>query len=71
MCLYPNAACHTYLLYCVTLKSKSWCFISGKRRTLVDSFLALKEANDDEGHTFQQSASAQSAQLSLKDGVFR
>ena len=47
------------------------CFVSGKRRTLVDSFLALKDANDDGGHTYQQSASAQSAKLSLKDGVFR
>ena len=37
----------------------------------MDSFLALKDANDDGGHTYQQSASAQSAQLSLKDGVFR
>ena len=37
----------------------------------MDSFLALKDANDEGGHTYQQSASAQSAQLSLKDGVFR
>ena len=53
------------------LKVKQGLLIAGKRRTLVDSFLALKEANDEEGHTYQQSASAQSAQLSLKDGVFR
>ena len=49
----------------------SYCFVSGKRRTLVDSFLALKDTNDEGAHTYQQSASAQSAKLSLEDGVFR
>jgi len=42
-----------------------------QKRTLVDSFLALKENNDDRSHTYQQSGSAQSANLSLKDGVFK
>ena len=37
----------------------------------MDSFLALKENNDDSSHTYQQSGSAQSANLSLKDGVFK
>ena len=52
-------------------RSSSYCFVSGKRRTLVDSFLALKDTNDEGAHTYQQSASAQSAKLSLQDGVFR
>ena len=43
----------------------------GQRRTLVDSFLSLKENNDDRSHTYQQSGSQQSASLRLKDGVFR
>ena len=43
----------------------------GQRKTLVDSFYALKENNEDRGHTYQQSGSAESASLSLKDGEFK
>jgi len=43
----------------------------GQRRTLVDSFLALKENNDDRSHTYQQSGSAQAAKLNVKDGLFK
>ena len=37
----------------------------------MDSFYALKENNEDRGHTYQQSGSAESASLSLKDGLFK
>merc|ERR1719245_2692752 len=43
----------------------------GQRKTLVDSFYALKENNEDRGHTYQQSGSAESASLTLKDGEFK
>ena len=46
-------------------------YFVGQRKTLVDSFYALKENNEDRGHTYQQSGSAESASLSLKDGEFK
>jgi len=40
------------------------------RKTLVDSFLALKDGRNN-GHTFQQTGSSQNASMQLKNGVWR
>jgi len=40
------------------------------RRTLVDSFRALKEGKNS-GHTYQQTGSSENASMQLKNGIFR